>query len=116
MPDTTNKQVLEKANAAITAGDYEGFLAHCTDDTEWTFVGEQTLRGKEAVRQWMATAYEQPPVFMVKHLIAEADFVTALGTITLPDEQGEAVEYAYCDVWRFRAGKMAELTAFVVQA
>ncbi|MBG8555446.1 nuclear transport factor 2 family protein [Hymenobacter guriensis] len=111
-----NKTILEKANAAITAGNYEGFLAHCTDDTQWTFVGEQTLRGKEAVRTWMATAYEQPPVFLVKHLIAEADFVTALGTITLPDESGKATDYAYCDVWRFRDGKMAELTAFVIKS
>ncbi|UOQ72872.1 nuclear transport factor 2 family protein [Hymenobacter cellulosilyticus] len=78
-------------------------------------MGEQTLRGKEAVRRWMATAYEQPPVFMVKHLIAEDDFVTALGSITLPDESGKVVEYAYCDVWRFRDGKMAELQAFVIQ-
>jgi uncharacterized protein (TIGR02246 family) len=114
MPEP-NKTILEKANAAITAGDYEGFLAHCTDDTEWTFVGEQTLRGKQAVREWMATAYKKPPTFRVEHLIAEADFVTALGTITLPEEGEAEAEYAYCDVWRFRAGKMAALTAFVIK-
>lgn len=110
-----NKIILQKANAAITAGDYEGFLAHCTEDTEWTFVGEQTLRGKQAVREWMATAYQQPPKFQVKHLIAEADFVTAVGSITLPEDGGEETEYEYCDVWRFRDGKMAELTAFVLK-
>jgi uncharacterized protein (TIGR02246 family) len=110
-----NKSILEQANAAIRAGDYEGFLAYCTDDTHWTFVGGQTLRGKEAVRRWMATAYAQPPRFVVQHLIAEDEFVTALGSITLPDKKGQAVEHAYCDVWRFREGKMAELTAFVIQ-
>ena len=111
----TNKAILEQANAAITAGDNEGFLAHCTDDTQWTFVGDQTLKGKEAVRQWMATAYQQSPQFAVEHLIAEDDFVTALGTIALPDEAGKEVNYAYCDVWRFRNGKMAELRAFVIK-
>lgn len=45
-----NKAILEKANEALTAGDYEKFLSFCTDDTVWTFVGDQTLRGKEAVR------------------------------------------------------------------
>ncbi|GAB3837700.1 nuclear transport factor 2 family protein [Hymenobacter jeollabukensis] len=114
MPDT-NKTILTRANAAISAGDYEGFLAHCTEDTEWVFVGEQTLRGKPAVRAWMATAYQQPPQFRVEQLIAEADFVTAVGTITLPDDSGAAVEHAYCDVWRFRDGKMAELRAFVLK-
>jgi ketosteroid isomerase-like protein len=110
-----NKMTLEKANAAITVGDYEGFLSCCTDDTQWTFVGEQTLRGKEAVRHWMATAYLKPPSFRVEHLIAENDFVTALGTITLPDERGQEAEHAYCDVWRFEDGKMAELRAFVIK-
>ena len=110
-----HKAILEKANAAITEGDHEGFLAHCTEDTEWVFVGDITLQGKEAVRQWMATAYAEPPKFMVENLLAEGDFVTALGTINLKDENGETARYAYCDVWRFRDGKMAGLKAFVIK-
>jgi uncharacterized protein len=110
-----NKAVLEKANAAITAGDYEGFLAHCTEDTEWVFVGDRTLRGKEAVRQWMAATYTEPPKFMVEHLIAEGDFVTAIGNIDLKEPNGETARYLYCDVWRFRDGKMAGLKAFVIK-
>ncbi|MGS2762975.1 nuclear transport factor 2 family protein [Sinomicrobium sp. M5D2P9] len=45
-----NKEILAKANKAVTAGDYEGFLAFCTEDTRWTFVGDIILEGKEAVR------------------------------------------------------------------
>lgn len=110
-----NKAILEKANAAITQGDHEGFLAFCTDDTEWTFVGDKTLQGKEAVRQYMATAYAEPPKFMVENLIAEGEFVTALGKISMKDESGKMVDYSYCDVWLFRDGKMAELKAFVIE-
>lgn len=110
-----NKAILEKANAAITDGNYEEFLSFCTDDTEWTFVGEQILRGKQAVRAYMAKVYIEPPKFMVESLIAEGEFVTALGKINLKDEDGISVEYAYCDVWRFRDSKMAELKAFVIK-
>ena len=110
-----NKAILEKANAAVTAGDNEGFLSFCTDDTEWTFVGDQSLRGKEAVRQYMAKAYVEPPKFMVEHFIAEGEFVTAIGTISMKNEDGKMVDYAYCDVWRFRDGKMAALKAFVIE-
>jgi ketosteroid isomerase-like protein len=46
-----NKAILEAANAAIAEGNYEGFLSFCADDTQWTFVGDKTLNGKEAVRQ-----------------------------------------------------------------
>ncbi|MBD0299764.1 MAG: nuclear transport factor 2 family protein, partial [Nitrososphaera sp.] len=56
-----NKAILEAANAAIAQGNYEGFLSFCADDMEWTFVGDKTLKGKKAVRQWMATTYVEPP-------------------------------------------------------
>ena len=111
----SNKAILNKANEAIAKGDNEGFLKFCTDDTQWTFVGDKTLRGKEAVRQWMATTYIEPPKFDIRNLVAENDFVTAIGNITMPDENGKAVHYSYCDIWRFRDGKMAELMAFVIE-
>lgn len=110
-----NKAILTQANTAVVKGDYEGFLTHCTDDVEWTFVGERTLKGKEAVRQYMKTTYIEPPKFTVTHLIAEDDFVTALGDISIKNEAGRVVHSAYCDVWRIRDGKIAELRAFVVE-
>lgn len=110
-----NKAILEKGNAAITAGDNEGFLSLCADDTEWTFVGDKTLKGKEAVRRWMAATYVEPPKFTVENLIAEGEFLTALGHITMKDEEGKAAHYSYCDVWRFRGGKIIGLRAFVIK-
>ena len=110
-----NKAILEEANAAITKGDLEGFLSVCADGTKWTYVGDKTLQGKEAVRQYMATTNTEPPEFTVTNLIAEGDFVTALGDITIKDEDGKAVHHSYCDVWRFRGGKMVELRAFVIK-
>ncbi|TDE15604.1 nuclear transport factor 2 family protein [Dyadobacter psychrotolerans] len=109
-----NKEILQIANAAVTEGDNEGFLSFCTDDTKWTFVGEQVLQGKDAVRQYMAKAYLEPPKFVVENLIAEDEFVIAIGKISMKDETGKMSEYSYCDVWRFREGKMAELKAFVI--
>ncbi|RPD50670.1 nuclear transport factor 2 family protein [Paracnuella aquatica] len=109
-----NKNILETANAEIKKANYEGFLAHCTEDTEWTFVGDQILKGKEAVRQYMAKAYIEPPTFTVEQLIAEGDFVTAIGEISMKNEAGEMIHYHYCDVWRFRDEKMAALQAFVI--
>ena len=110
-----NKAILEQGKAAITEGNNEGFLVFCAEDTQWTFLGEKTLQGKEAVRQWMAATYQEPPKFMVENLIAEGDFVTAVGKITMKDEEGKAAQYAYCDVWKFYEGKIVELKAFVIK-
>ncbi|QDL07485.1 nuclear transport factor 2 family protein [Brasilonema octagenarum UFV-E1] len=110
-----NKAILAAANAAIAQGNYEGFLSFCADDTKWTFVGDKTLNGKDAVRQWMATEYVEPPLNIVANLIAEGDVVTALGNITLKDKDGKASDYSYCDIWRFRGDKIVELRAFVIK-
>jgi ketosteroid isomerase-like protein len=99
-----NKAVLVQANACVSRGDHEGFMSFCTDDTQWTFVGDQTLQGKE-----------EPPVFNVENMIAEGEYVTMIGKISLKNEGGKIIDYAYCDVWRFQEDKMAELKAFVIE-
>ena len=99
----------------MAKGNHEGFLSHCTEDVVWEFVGEQTLKGKAAVRQYMRETYVEPPGFAITQLIAEGDFLTALGDITLKDKDGRDVDYAFYDVWRLRDGKLAELRAFVVE-
>lgn len=111
----SHKQTLEQANAAITQGDFEGFLRHCTEDTVWNFIGDRTLKGKGAVREWMAETYKQPPVFDVHRMIAEDQWLAAIGEITLKGEDGQDARYSYCDVWRFEDGLLAELNAYVVE-
>src|SRR5690606_22886891 len=110
-----NKEVLIAANKAVTNGNYEEFLSFCSEDTRWTFTGDISLNGKEAVRQWMKENYIEPPVFNVDYFIAENDFVTAIGKITISDAQGQKTAYEYCDVWRFSDGKMVELKAYVIE-
>lgn len=110
----SHKTTLEQANAASREGDAEGFLRHCTEDTEWTFVGDKVLKGKAAVREWMTEAYRTPPKFTVHRMMVEGDFLTAIGQITTTGADGEVVSSAYCDVWRFREGLLAQLHAFVI--
>ena len=110
-----NKEILEKANLAITNGDNEGFLSFCTEDVKWNFVGDHTLEGKEAVRKYMEKTYIEPPKFDIENLIAEGNYVTAIGKISLRNENGKTENFEYCDVWRFQEGKMAELKAFVIK-
>lgn len=112
----SHKATLEQANAASREGDVEGFLRHCTEDTEWTFVGDKVLKGKAAVREWMTEAYKTPPRFSVHRMVVEGDFLTAIGEITTTGAEGESVSSAYCDVWRVRDGLLAQLHAFVITA
>jgi uncharacterized protein len=111
-----NKAIVEKINAAFAEGNVEGFLAFCADDVAWTMVGDKTVQGKDAIRQWIASMGPmEPPQFTVNNVIAEGDFVTAYGDMTMKDKDGAVVPYAYCDIYHFRGDKIIELSAFVIQ-
>ena len=87
----------------------------CAEDVAWTMVGDTTLQGKDAIRQWMASMGPmEPPQFTVHNVIAEGDFVTAYGDMTMQDKDGAVVPYAYCDIYHFRGEKIVELRAFVI--
>jgi uncharacterized protein len=112
---STNKEIVEKVNASFAEGGVEGFLSYCADDVVWTMVGNKTTKGKKGIREWMASMDFEPPKFTVDNIIAEGDFATAYGDMTIKDKDGKTAPYAYCDIYRFRNGKIAELNSFVIK-
>ena len=110
-----NATILHKANEFVKKGNYESFLAYCTQDTKWVFVGERILKGRDKVREYMKEFYLEPPVFTVENTIEDGSYVTVTGEITLKAANGTCNHYDYCDVWRFENGKIAELKAFVIE-
>ena len=111
----TNKEILLIANSCVADGNNEGFLSFCTENVVWEFIGDRILVGKAAVRTYMNTEYVEPPKFDVEHLIADGDFVSSIGKISVKDKIGTIINYSYCDVWQFHEGKMAALRAFVIK-
>ena len=110
-----NKKIVEKVNASFGENNVEGFLTFCADDVVWTIVGEKTVTGKDAIRQWLASMDIEPPKFTVANVIGEGDFVTAYGDMTMKDKTGKTVPYAYCDIYKFRGGKILELKSFITK-
>ena len=111
----TNKEIVEKVNASFAEGRVEEFLSFCADDITWTIVGEKSVEGKGAIREWMASMNMEPPKFTVDNIIGEGDFVTAYGDMTMKEKDGKTAPYSYCDIYRFRDGKIVQLTSFVVK-
>lgn len=110
----SNKEVVEKINAAFDRGDTNAFLTWCADDVVWTMVGDKTVRGKDGIRQFTASMPAEPPKFTVDGVVADGDFVTAFGDMTMK-EDGRIVPYSYCDVYRFKGGKVVDLKSFVIK-
>ena len=110
----SNKSILKKANKAVSDGDYELFLSFCATDSNWVFIGDMELEGIDAIRQYILEAYLEQPRFNIYKMIAEGDFVSASGRISLKQMDGNWLEYQYCDVWEFKDGKLFKLKAFVI--
>jgi uncharacterized protein len=111
-----NKQLIEKLNAAWTAGDTEGLLRYYAEDVVWTIAGELTLNGLPAVREFMApTEGHEPPLISVDKMVAEGDSVICYGEMTMGGTPECAGTYSYCDVYTIMNGKVSELRSFVIK-
>jgi ketosteroid isomerase-like protein len=109
------KEIVEEVNAAFGSSSVEGVLAHCVDDVTWTMVGDRTVNGKDAIRRWMASLNFDGPRFTIERTIAEGDFVSSHGDVTMKDKDGTPTLYGFCDVYRFKGDKIAEMKSFVVR-
>ena len=80
------KAIVEAINEDMRRGDTEGFLSRVPEDFVWTMVGEAPIRGKDAIRQWMAgVGPQEPPDFTVRTVVADGDVVAAMGVMTMPE-------------------------------
>lgn len=109
------KEIVERVNAAFERGDVEGFLSQCADDVVWTMVGDKTVKGKRALREWMGSMPAEPPKFTVDAVIGDGDLATAFGDMTMKEKDGSLGRYAYCDVYRFKDDKIVELKSYVIK-
>ena len=112
----SRKETVQRINEAFAQNDLEKVLSFCTDDLSWTMVGETTVRGKNAIRAWIASMDPQPPQIDVHDIVGEGDVVIVRGDMTMADGKNRTpIPYAFCDVYRFAGDKVAELTAFVIR-
>ena len=112
---SSNKEIVNRVNEAFADNNMEGFLSFCTNEVVWTMVGDRTVKGKDAIRQWMKSMDSPAPQFSVAAVIGDGDFVAAYGDMTMKDKEGKTSPYSYCDIYRFEDGKIAELRSYVMK-
>lgn len=113
-----NKETVERANVFVAAGKSEEFSMLFREDAVWTLLADapSQIKGREAIRAHMTSASGEaspPPTFTVDNVIAEGDLVVSSGEMTMRGTDGETTGYAFCDIYRFQDGKIAELRTFI---
>jgi len=110
------KDIVQRINEAFAENNLEKVLSFCTDDLTWTMVGDTQVKGKDAIRKWMASMNPQPPQLTIQQTVADGDFVIACGDMLMRQKaNGPSIPYAFCDIYRFVGDKVADLTAFVIR-
>jgi uncharacterized protein len=110
------KEIVQRINEGFAENNLEKVLSFCTDDITWTMVGDTTVRGKDAIRKWMASMDPQPPQLRIQQTVAEGDTVVARGDMTMQEHKDRpSIPYTFCDIYRFAGDKVVELTAFVIR-
>jgi ketosteroid isomerase-like protein len=110
------KEVVQRINEAFAENNLEKVLSFCTDDLEWTMVGDTTVAGKDAIRKWVGSMDPQPPQLDIRQVVAEGDTVVCCGDMVMQGKSGgPGIAYTFCDIYRFSGDKVAQLTAFVIR-
>ena len=112
---TTNKEIVLRISEAFNRSDLQAFLHYCAEDVQWTIVGKEVIRGREAIATFMGRM--DPAYAMeigVDNIISEGDTVACNGTMRMKQEGGTPYKGAYCDIYHFRGGLVAELISYVV--
>ncbi len=110
------KEIVQRINEAFARNNLEAVLSQCTDDFTWIMLGDRTVRGKDAIRTWMASMNPEPPQFTVRQTVAEGDVVMTRGDMQMQEQKnGPSIPYAFCDIYRFEGNEVAELTTFAIR-
>jgi ketosteroid isomerase-like protein len=109
------KNIVEQINAGFAENNLDKVLSFCADDLVWTMVGDTTVKGKDAIRKWIASMNPEPPQLMIQQMVAEGDVVITRGDMIMKDSKDRiAHTYSFCDIYRFAGDRVVELIAFVI--
>ncbi len=114
----TNKEIVNQINDAFANSDVESFLTHCTENVVWHMYGDQSIEGKENIRQFMKSheGPSDPPVFVIDNVFGEGDRVACDGGMTMKTADGNYWKGRYCDLYIFEGGKVKEMRSYIVES
>jgi uncharacterized protein len=111
-----NKELIQKINDAFARGDTEYLSDYLAENARWNIIGISTIVGKQNIMKALEIhELESFPDVNVNHVIAEGDSVVVESTGKANRRAGGTYKASYCDVYRFKNGKINEFTTYVIE-
>jgi len=114
---TTTRKFLTKFNQAWADNDVDTIVNSVTDDIHFKMVTDaEGIRGKEAFSSWLKDMSNNDfqMALTTDRVIIDGDQAAITGTMAMTKPDGTKSQFSYCDLYRLRDGKVAELMAFVM--
>lgn len=110
-----NKELLQMIMEAFSNSNTDFVFAHLADDISWNIVGMPVIKGKsEFLRAVETLELKNFSADNVKNIIAEGEFVVVENTGKAETKTEISNSPAYCDIYRFKNGKIHEVTTYAV--
>ena len=111
-----NKQTVEKYMEGFRKTDHALILSCLTDDIEWLIPGMFHKEGKDAFDKEIENeAFVGSPKISVIRLTEENDVVIAEGAVRATKKDGGVLDFAFCDVFEMKDGKVKKLISYLME-
>lgn len=110
-----NKQILQMIMQAFSKHNKEFVLSHLAEDIKWNIVGMPVIEGKNNFLNAMKMLeLESFTSVNIKNIIAEGEYVVVESESCIKYNSGISDNTAHCDIYRFKDGKIHEVTTYAV--
>ena len=108
------KSINREISEQFAKGNLEFSARYLADDVKWNILGDSPIIGKEQVLEVSKMLQlESFPVITIKNIVAEGDYVVIESTGKATTKNGKLYNQTYCDVFKFHAEKLIEITTYL---
>lgn len=111
-----NQALFEKVLQTFDDNDSDGLIALVTDDFEWEMLGDQTIKGKDALKQMFAEVDGTEMLSCTKELkLLDGNKGACNGIVKIKNAKGELFEMYYCDLYVFEDGNLKKMVTYNIK-
>lgn len=110
--ESTNQEIGEE----FSKGNFSFCYNRFSNDIEWKIIGNKVLQGKENVIAYCEkmTLEMDSSALINTNIIAENNQIAIEGICKFTGPNDTPGEVAYCDVFRFKNGKISNITSYCI--
>ncbi len=111
----SNKQVIQQIVEAFDKNDTKTVLDMMTDDIEWTMIGDRTITGKVAMREWFSKTEDMKMAYSTKNnIIIEERLAAVNGEVSCKGKDGITFHMYYCDIYELENDQVKKMTSYII--